>query len=156
MRVEYINAFVKASYFVLSEILGSDQVRRGAVSLKKDSQSFMGLVAIIGITGEAEGRVLLDMTELTAISLASAMNEETFSEIDEMVQATIQELANIVTARAITELQEQKFFFDITPPAIFLGKKMRIAIANQTIVVCPMETNHGLISVNISLFERSV
>lgn len=154
MRVEYISPFIKATYTIFAEFLGEERIRRGKVYLKKDSQDVMGLVAVIGLTGEAEGRVLLDMEETTALGIASSINGEEIDSINELVQATIQEIANLVTGRAVTELQDLGFTFDITPPAIFLGKQMKLASAHREIVIFPLETDFGLVDVNISVFEK--
>ncbi len=155
MRVEYINPFVKAAYSVICEFLGEEQLARGKIYLKRENmQQVMGLVAVIGLTGQAEGRVLLDMEEQTALNIAGIVNGETFSEVDEMVQATIQEIANMFCGRAITELHNLGFPFDITPPAIFMGKQMRLANARQEILVLPLETGSGQVDVHISIFDK--
>ncbi|WGK69077.1 chemotaxis protein CheX [Candidatus Haliotispira prima] len=155
MRVEYISPFVKAAYSIMCDFLGEDRVSRGKVYLRKqDTQKIMGLVAVIGLTGRAEGRVLLGMEERTALNIANAINGEEFIEVNEMVQATIQEIANMLTGRAITELHEMGFVFDITPPAIFMGKEMSMASASQEILILPLETELGLVDVSVSIFDK--
>ena len=156
MRVEYINPFVKAAYSIMCQFLGDAKVSRGKIYLREQSvQSVMGLVAVIGLTGDAEGRVLLDMEEHTALDIASVINGEEFTEINEMVQATIQEIANVFSGRAITELQDLGFTFDITPPAIFIGKKMRMASKRQEILILPLDTEFGQVDVHISIFDKA-
>ena len=155
MRVEYINPFVKAAYSIMCEFLGEDRVSREKIYLKKHNlQQVMGLVAVIGLTGQAEGRVLLDMEEDTALNIANEINGEEFSEINEMVQSTIQEIANMVAGRAITELQGMGFTFDITPPAIFIGKQMRLAHSSREILILPLDTELGMVDFNISIFDK--
>lgn len=154
MRIEYITPFVKSAYIILGEFLGVGKVQRGKVHLRQSTQDVMGMVAVIGLTGHAEGRMLLDMHEETALSIAGVINEETFTEIDGLVEATIQELANMVAGTAVTELQDQGFLFDITPPAVLQGKQMRLMSQSQEILIVPMKTEYGLIDVYISIFDK--
>ena len=73
MRVEYINPFVESAFSVLSEVI-EGEVERSELFLKASSQPVLGLAAIIGLTGDVEGRVLLDMDLSTALAIASTMN----------------------------------------------------------------------------------
>ena len=61
MRIEYINPFVESAFSVLREVLNVDP-KRGELYLKSSSQSILGVAAIVGLAGDVEGRVLLDMT----------------------------------------------------------------------------------------------
>ncbi|MBB6479149.1 CheY-specific phosphatase CheX [Spirochaeta isovalerica] len=97
MRVEYINPFVESAYSIMKEVLNTE-VTRGDLYLKKSSQPVMGVAAIVGLAGDVEGRVLFDMDEKTAIEISSVMNAEELTEIDDLVKATITELANMITA----------------------------------------------------------
>src|SRR5512138_955425 len=103
MRVEYINPFVESAFNVLKEVLNSEMTR-GELFLKSSSQPVLGVAAIVGLTGDVQGRILFDMDEKTALAIASAMNGEKISEMNDLAKATITELANMITARAVTKL----------------------------------------------------
>ena len=105
MRVEYINPFVEAAFNVLKEVLNTE-IKRGELYLKSTSQPVLGVATIIGLAGDVEGRVLLDMSKETALGIASEMNMEELAEFDELGKATITELANMITGQAITKLHE--------------------------------------------------
>ena len=154
MRVEYINPFVEAAYNVLTEVLAAD-VKRGNLFLKSATKPVMGVAAIVGLAGEVEGRVLFDMNKLTATKIASAMNNEELTEIDDLVKATISELANMITAQAVTKLHELGFKFDLTPPALITGDNMEISDQEVEALIVPMETPHGSIEINVAVRERS-
>ena len=130
MRVEYINPFVEAAFNVLREVLQSD-VKRGELYLKSTSMPVMGVAAIVGLAGDVEGRVLFDMDRPTALKIASAMNQEELKDFDDLVKATITELANMITAQAVTKLHDLGFRFDLTPPAIFTGENMEVSNAGR-------------------------
>jgi chemotaxis protein CheX len=133
MRVEYINPFVEAASNVLKEYLGGADVKRGELYLKSTSMQIMGVAALVGLAGDVEGRVLLDMSKETALSVSNVMmsqideSHQEMKVIDEMVKATINELANQITAQAVTKLEALGYKFDLTPPVIFTGENMEIS-----------------------------
>lgn len=153
MRVEYINPFVEAAYNVLTEVLGT-AIKRGNLYLKSATKPVMGVAAIVGLAGEVEGRVLFDMTKATAIKIASVMNMEELVTLDELGKATITELANIITAQAVTKLHELGFSFDLTPPALITGDNMEVSDHEVEALIVPMETECGLLEINVAIRER--
>jgi chemotaxis protein CheX len=156
MRVEYINPFVESAFAVLKEVLNSE-VKRGEIYLKPTSMSIMGVAALVGLAGDVEGRVLFDMTKETALHVAGAMNSEEFKVLDELGKATIQELANMITAQAVTKLHELGFKFDLTPPALFTGENMEVStnLGEVEALIVPMELGtNGKIEVNVAIRER--
>ncbi|MDR2535752.1 MAG: chemotaxis protein CheX [Treponema sp.] len=159
MRVEYINPFVEATFSILKEVLDTE-VKRGDLYLKSSSMSIQGVAALVGLAGDVEGRVLFDMTKPTALFVAGAMNGgEVFTTMDEMAKATIQELANMITARAVTQLADLGFKFDLTPPALFTGENMEVSnnLKVEALIV-PMDLGvngaKGRIDVNVAIRER--
>jgi chemotaxis protein CheX len=155
MRVEYINPFVEAAFGVLKEVLNTD-VKRGDLYLKSTTMSIMGVAALVGLAGDVEGRVVFDMTKQTALGVAGAMNNETFTAMDELAKATIQELANMITAQAVTKLHALGFKFDLTPPALFTGENMEISNREVEALIVPMELGPlGKIEINVAVRERA-
>jgi chemotaxis protein CheX len=156
MRVEYINPFVESAFSVLKEVTGAD-VKRGEIYLKPTSMSIMGVAALVGLAGDVEGRVLFDMSKETALFVSGAMNQEEFKVLDEMAKATIQELANMITAQAVTKLHDLGFKFDLTPPALFTGDNMEVSsnLGEVEALIVPMElASKGKIEVNVAIRER--
>lgn len=154
MRVEYINPFVEAAYNILKEVL-DDEVRRGELYLKATSMPTMGVAALVGLAGDVSGRVVFDMDMPTAIKIAGRMNREEFTVFDDMAKATITELANMITAQAVTKLYDLGFRFDLTPPALFSGQNLEISDHNVEALIVPIETNYGCLEVNVAIREKS-
>ena len=156
MRVEYINPFVESAFSVLKEVMNAE-VKRGEIYLKPTTMSIQGVAALVGLAGDVEGRVLFDMTKDTALNVAGAMNQENFSVFDELAKATIQELANMITAQAVTKLHDLGFKFDLTPPALFTGENMEVStnLGEVEALIVPMELgDNGKIEVNVAIRER--
>ena len=154
MRVEYINPFVEAAFNVLKEVLNTE-VTRGELYLKSTSQPVMGVAALVGLAGNVEGRVLFDMSFDTALAIASDMNGEKLEKLDDLGKATITELANMITAQAVTKLHELGFIFDLTPPAIFTGKNMEVSDSEVEALIVPMVVPQGKIEINLAVRERA-
>lgn len=156
MRVEYINPFVEAAFSVLKEVMNGE-VKRGEIYLKPTSMSIRGVAALVGLAGDVEGRVLFDMTKETALHVVSAMNMETFTVFDELGKATIQELANMITAQAVTKLYDLGFKFDLTPPALFTGENMEVSsnLGDVEALIVPMVVGpNKTVEVNVAIRER--
>ncbi|EMB21901.1 chemotaxis protein CheX [Treponema denticola] len=153
MRVEYINPFSEAAYNILSQVLSED-IKRGDLYLKSTCMPVMGVAAIVGLAGDVEGRVIFDMTLDTALKIASAMNNEELSEFDELARATITELANLITAQAVTKLHDLGFKFDLTPPALFTGENMKISNNDIEALIVPMTAPQGKVEINVAIRDR--
>jgi chemotaxis protein CheX len=156
MRVEYINPFVESAFTVLKEVLNTN-IKRGEIYLKPTTMSIMGVAALVGLAGDVEGRVLFDMSKDTALAVSGAMNGEKFTVLDELAKATIQELANMITAQAVTKLHDLGFKFDLTPPALFTGDNMEVSsnLGEVEALIVPMEMgSNGKIEVNVAIRER--
>jgi chemotaxis protein CheX len=161
MRVEYINPFVEAAYNVLKDVLGGVEVKRGDLYLKPSSMKIMGVAALVGLAGDVEGRVLFDLAKDTALFVVSSMNGEEFKTMEEMAKATIQELANMITAQAVTKLHDLGFKFDLTPPALFTGDNMEVSSnlgKEVEALIVPMMLgsggSNGKIEINVIIRER--
>ena len=159
MRVEYINPFVESAMSVLKSTV-SENVKRGTPKLSTSINNIQGVAIIVGLAGQVSGRVVLDMSEETALNVASSMNGERLDSLDELVSATLTELGNMITGNAITKLHELGFKFDLTPPALFVGQKMEIAALGGTTdsveaLIVPLISDCGKIEVNVSIRERS-
>jgi len=161
MRVEFINPFVESAYSILKEYF-AEAVKRKELSLKATSMSILGVAAMVGLAGDVEGRVLFDMSKETALNVSNTMAKsigmtDTYTELNEESSSIIMELANQITAQAITKLHELGFKFDLTPPAIFTGDNMVVStsLGNVEALVVPMDLGPiGKIEVNVVIRER--
>jgi len=150
MKSEYIHPFVEAAVKVLEEVTGG-KVARGTVSLRTSAVTTQGIASLVGIFGEAEGRMLLDMTHETAYKLACLMNRQDMDEGDQLVQASVNELANIIGGRAVSDLVNKGRRFNITSPTLFSGKELNVFNTTLETVVIPLETEHGQVAINLAI-----
>lgn len=153
MRVEYINPFVEAAMHILSVTVNKD-VKKGEISLKSSVTPMLGVALIVGLAGQVSGRVIIDMEPETALKIASVMNNEDMTTFDEMTSATLSELANMITGRAVTKLHSLGYKFDLTPPAILTGENLKISDTKIEALVVPLQLPEGKIEVNVALKEN--
>lgn len=153
MRVEYINPFVESAMSVLRTTVSAD-AKRGAPKLSSCINEIMGVAIIVGLAGQVSGRVIIDMSQETALNIASSMNDEKLTEFDELVSATLTELGNMITGNAVTKLHELGFKFDLTPPALFMGDNLRITDAKIEALVVPLELPEGKVEINVAIKEN--
>ncbi len=153
MRIEYINPFVEAAFDILNEILQTS-VKRGQLYLKKLGEGMKGIAVVIGVTGSMQGRIVFDMTEETALKLASKLNGEPQKEFGELARSTVGEIANMITGRSVTKLEKEKMSFSFTPPTIITGENLNIyEFQGMEALIIPLDTGIGIVEINVAFKE---
>ena len=150
MRLDYINPFIESATAVLSMLTGMP-VERGTMELRRDASATKEVMAVIGMAGEVEGRVILEMNNDTALAIAGIMNQEPFEELSHLVQDTLMELTNLVVAKAVSMLNERGFLFKLTPPLIFTGANLSTGSMNLETLVIPLRASAGEMNLNVAL-----
>lgn len=151
MLIDYINPFVEAAFEIMSETLNTP-ITRGQLQLKTLGDDMKGVTVIIGVTGVVSGRIVFDMSEQTALSLAGKLNDETFTSINDLVRGTITEIGNMVTARAVTKLSKENKSFNFSPPTLIIGNHMSIFESDSTeVLIIPIDTSIGIMDISIAL-----
>lgn len=156
MKAKYLNPFLSAANNVIQQFIPDIDIERGELSAAKSPTESLGVAVFIGISGELEGRVIYDMEPSTAINLASAMNGEDIPEVNDLVRSTLQELGNVISGTATTNLRQaaESKTIDITPPSMILGPDTEISDSvQQTLIQVPLETNYGTLVINLAVRE---
>jgi chemotaxis protein CheX len=104
------------------------------------------------VTGVIEARVILDMPIPVALKLASAMNFEEITESNELLRSSLGELGNMVSGKAVSNMMEQGYDLNITPPSVFEGQGVTVSdsFAHQNIL-SPLILEFGTIDINLAL-----
>ncbi|MFQ5882187.1 MAG: chemotaxis protein CheX [Candidatus Methylomirabilales bacterium] len=150
MRFDYIQPFVDSAAVVLELVLQSE-IRRGRPTLTASPVTFKGVVTLVGLAGEVEGRVIFDMDQETALKIASTMNGEGFHEFTPMAQDCLQELASMMIGKAVTTLNDTGFRFHLTPPTLFLGENMTVVPQPLETLVISLGTEIGEVVMNVAI-----
>jgi chemotaxis protein CheX len=150
MKMELIQPFINATDAVLSETLQCN-TRIADVNMDEEAYRRKGVAAVIGITGDIEGRVIFDLDQPTSISIASALAGSPVQSADSIVQETVFELANLVIGNAVTSLNDQGFRFKINPPELHTAEEgMKSSEDTEALVMC-FDTPSGSVYMNIAM-----
>lgn len=151
MRVEYINAFIKASTEVLNNFV-SDKFSVGKPFIRNNPFPTKEIVIILGITGDIKGQAVFSLTEEIAKKVASAMMMGMpVDEIDEMAKSALSELGNMIMGNSATLLFNAGMKIDITPPSLVKGTAIEITSAGMETICVPLVSALGDIEFDIGI-----
>ncbi|MFZ0801949.1 MAG: chemotaxis protein CheX [Terriglobales bacterium] len=150
MKMELIQPFINAADAVLAQGLLCP-VSIGNLSMEEEAYRRKGIAALIWITGDIEGRIILDLDPETAVRVASKFAGAELPETDELVRETVFELANQVIGNAVTVLNDQGFHFRVHPPVLHTSEHgPKSSEDTEALVIC-FETGIGDVFMNIAL-----
>jgi chemotaxis protein CheX len=150
MKMELIQPFINAADAVLSQGLqGTTNV--GSLSMEEEAYRRKGVAGMVTLTGDIEGRIILDLDPQTALRVASHYAGAELPESDGLIKETIFELANQVVGNAICALNDQGFHFRVHPPLLLtaeVGDKTSEDV--EALMIC-FETSLGNVFMNVAL-----
>ncbi|MFZ0284450.1 MAG: chemotaxis protein CheX [Terriglobales bacterium] len=150
MKMELIQPFINAADAVLAQGLQCP-MSIGNLSMEEEAYRRKGIAALIWITGDIEGRIILDLDPETAVRVASKFAGAELPETDELVRETVFELANQVIGNAVTVLNDQGFHFRVHPPVLHTSEHgPKSSEDTEALVIC-FETAIGDAFMNIAL-----
>jgi chemotaxis protein CheX len=154
VRAEFINPFLQAATEVLESELGTTP-RRGAIGLHRSAYTSDEVTAVVGVTGNVAGMVMLAMTEGTARAMVSKIMGQDFEEFDALAQSGVAEISNVVTGRAAVLLSEAGFASQLAPPMLIIGRNTMISTLDVQRLIIPIETEFGKVEVQVALKQTA-
>ena len=150
MKMELIQPFINSADAVLSQGLqGATKV--GNLTMEEEAYRRKGVAGMIALTGDIEGRIILDLEPNTAVRVASHYAGAELPESDELIKETIFELANQVVGNAICALNDQGFHFRVHPPLLLTAQEGdKTNEDTEALVIC-FETSLGNVYMNVAL-----
>jgi chemotaxis protein CheX len=150
MKMELIQPFINAADAVLSQGL-SGTTRVGNLAMEEDGYRCKGVAGMVALSGDIEGRIILDLEPQTALRVASHYAGADLPESDGLIKETVFELANQVVGNAICFLNDQGFHFRVHPPLLLTsadGDKSSEDV--EALMIC-FETSLGNVFMNVAL-----
>jgi chemotaxis protein CheX len=123
----------------------------GNLSMEEEGYRRKGVAGMVALTGDIEGRIILDLEPQTAVRVASHYAGAELPESDGLIKETIYELANQVVGNAVSALNDQGFHFRVHPPLLLTsaeGDKTSEDV--EALVIC-FETSLGNVYMNVAL-----
>ena len=152
MRVQIVNRYVQAALDVMSKETGVE-VKRGGLLLEGNPYTTEDVTAVIGISGSLTGSIYLSMAEPTALKIISAIIGQETTELDELGQSGIAEMANVIAGSAGIELDAEGIETQINPPLVLVGRGARLSTVEIQRLVVPLTTIHGDVKLHVALRE---
>jgi chemotaxis protein CheX len=133
---QYIQPFIDVCKNVFKEFVGSELTVDRPFFADKDAVNDWDVSAVIGLTGEARGAVVISMKKSLAIKLTDILTGTPHKDADEEVVDAIGEIVNIIAGNAKKGLEEA-FRLVISLPTIVQGKGHAIKWPNsQARIIC--------------------
>lgn len=151
MEVKYLNAFIKASSDVFKELSTVDFVKED-VQLKDSPKPAFNIALVIGISGYISGQVVYSIPKEVAESIISKWLKQYSTEIlKKMFDSALGEIANMITGRSFTLLQEDNKLIQITPPSIIKGDNLQINFIKLQTITVMMTSEVGKMEISLAL-----
>ena len=150
MRMELIQPFINSADAVLAQGLQCCTAI-GSLSMEEEAYRRKGVAAMVWVTGDIEGRIIIDLDPETAVRVASKMAGVELPESDSLVRETACELANQIIGNAITALNDQGFHFRVHPPLLLTADQGdKTSEDTEALMIC-FETPMGNVFMNVAL-----
>ena len=122
--------------------------------MKEDLITTYDVSAIIGLTGETSGSIIISMPGSLACKIASNMLMEEITSMNKNVEDAIGEIGNIVVGDARRLLIQDGFSLSISVPTVVVGKGHKISRSGDVpCIAIPFTTPFGNFEVNVGLRE---
>ena len=153
MKAEYINAYIQAAKKLFDVMFSINRFERKILSSTFDPNTSYEVSAVIGVTGDCTGAVVLSFTKDVAIKMVSQLIGEEPTEFDEDTCDALGEMVNIIAGNANRELEKLGLGkLKISVPTVVVGKKHRVNSPKNVPYVCiGFETDLGPFAIHVSL-----
>ena len=131
MQVEYINPFIRSTLVTFDTMLGCT-IKRDKLCMADQVSDRYEISGVIGLSGRAQGSVVVSLSREVAIHGAAAMlmmEPNEFDDLNEDVIDAVGEIANMVAGSAKAELEELNL--SISLPNVVLGHPPDIRFPSQ-------------------------
>jgi chemotaxis protein CheX len=133
---QYIQPFIEVCKNVFKEFVGCELTADRPYFVGPDTINEWDISAIIGLTGEARGAVVISLKKELALRLTDLLTGSKHPDLDDDVVDAIGEIVNIIAGNAKKGLEEV-FHLVISLPTIIKGNRHSIKWpANQAQIIC--------------------
>jgi chemotaxis protein CheX len=133
---QYIQPFIDVCVNVFKEFVGCDLTVERPYFAGREAIKEWDISAVIGLTGEARGAVVISMKSALAQKMTSTLTGTEHTGLDSEVVDAIGELVNIIAGNAKRGLEEA-FRLVISLPSIITGKEHSVQWPNnQARIIC--------------------
>lgn len=152
MDVRFVNPVLETIVNVLEQ-MASMKPEAGKPYIKEGEGALGVVTGIIDLVSkQATGSIAISFSGPVAFELVSRMLRTEVTDVNDMVEDLVGELANIVAGGAKAKLEEHGFDFELSLPRVFSGEghEVKHKIKGPTVVL-PFHTDAGEFFVEICI-----
>ncbi len=152
MKAEWINPFLLSTVSAFETMLHC-KLKRGVPFVKNGANPSHEVSGVIGLSGKAQGTVVVGLGQEAALGVAEIMLQERPPEINADVTDAVGELTNIIAGRAKSDLDYLNL--SVSLPSVITGKNHTIQFPSKVTPICiPFESPWGPVTVEVGLAEN--
>jgi len=152
MRAELLNPFIRSFNHTIASFLNNSPQKK-SVQVLSSLNHETNVHVFVGIAGDLSGTVFLSAGKENALRLAAAMTGLEFADFDDISASALQELLNITSGGAATELSQKDINIEITPPTFILGDNIDIRLIFPVISI-ELFVNNIAVYLNLSVKKK--
>jgi chemotaxis protein CheX len=149
MDVKYVNPFITATIHMFDTMLKMHVVPGKAI-LKQEPYPSFDVSGIIGLSGSAQGAIVISFPKVMALKVVSALLCTELKVVGPEMTDGIGELANIIAGNAKQNLKGLSL--SISLPNVIVGKDHIVASQSATpTIIVPFTSSMGSFAMEVSL-----
>jgi len=156
LKNNFEEAFKESIFSFLKREIG------GEVGIEKVDEHPMttnssGISVAIGIIGRHDGRLIMDMSESTALGMTRKILQDEGQQIDDAINF-LSEFTNVIGGNACSLLNglNRSFGLRVSPPTVFRGKDITISIGDIMSESFVIKTDLGDVFMNVGFQKGDV
>jgi len=154
MNMDLIQPFINSLDAVISEIMRcSAQI--ADVTMKEGNYQRTGVAALVALSGDIQGRIILDMDAEAASQAAADLSGISGEPTEETAREIICELTNMVIGNSVTQLNDRGYKFKVHPPELFLIDVGPRGMLDSETVLLRFELPKGAVYLNIAVHDNT-
>lgn len=149
MKVEYINPFIVSINNVFNTMLHCE-LTRGDIFLKDGHQTEHLVSGVIGLSGKANGVVVLSLCRKAALEASGTLLTERPAEVNAEVVDAVGELTNMLAGGAQAQLEHLEMRMGL--PSVLTGRSSTVDFPKGSTPICiPLKCQWGDVAVEVGL-----
>jgi DNA-binding NarL/FixJ family response regulator len=156
LKNNFEEAFKESIFSFLKREIGGEVVVEKLADHPMTTNS-SGISVAIGIIGRHDGRLIMDMSENTALAMTRKILQDDGQQIDDAINF-LSEFTNVIGGNACSLLNglNRSFGLRVSPPTVFRGKDIIISIGDIMSESFVIKTDLGEVFMNVGFQKGDV
>lgn len=156
LKNNFEEAFKESIFSFLKREIGGDILVEKVPTHPMTTNS-SGISVAIGIIGRHDGRLIMDMSEDTALGMTKKILQDDSQKIDDAINF-LSEFTNVIAGNACSLLNglNRSFGLRVSPPTVFRGKDITISIGDIMSESFVIKTELGDVFMNVGFQKGAV